>query len=55
MPSDGYGRGRRRHELPGSAPLDEPLEVRLDRPFVFILRDVATGAVLFLGHYAQPE
>jgi serpin B len=29
-------------------------EVRIDRPFLFLIRDVETGAVLFLGHLANP-
>ena len=28
---------------------------RLDRPFVFVLRDVATGAVLFMGQVTDPS
>lgn len=30
-------------------------EFRADRPFVFAIRDNATGAALFLGRYAGPE
>ncbi len=32
----------------------EPVPVTVDRPFVFLIRDVATGAVLFLGHVVNP-
>ena len=32
----------------------EPYLFRADRPFLFALHDVATGAVLFLGRYAGP-
>ena len=32
----------------------EPVVVNVDRPFVFLIRDVATGAVLFLGHVVNP-
>mgnify|MGYP002150967789 FL=1 len=28
---------------------------RADRPFVFLIRDQATGAVLFLGRLQRPE
>lgn len=28
----------------------EPVEVAVDRPFVFLIRDMDTGTVLFLGH-----
>jgi serpin B len=31
-----------------------PVEVTVDRPFVFLIRDIDTGAVLFLGHVVNP-
>jgi len=31
-----------------------PIAVTLDRPFVFAIRDDATGAILFLGHIVTP-
>jgi serpin B len=36
-----------------AAPAARPLA--LDRPFVFVLRDRATGVVLFLGHVVDPR
>ena len=33
----------------------EPLTVRMDRPFLFALRDVPTGAILFLGRVGDPS
>jgi serpin B len=36
--------------LPG-----KELTLRLDRPFLFLLRDVETGAVLFMGHVVDPS
>ncbi len=33
----------------------EPVTVTVDRPFLFALRDVPTGAVLFLGRVADPS
>ena len=36
------------------APGDEPLEVRIDRPFIFLIRDTQTGAILFMGRVMNP-
>jgi serpin B len=33
----------------------EPFDIRFDRPFVFALRDLDTGAVLFLGQVVDPS
>ncbi|OGN86833.1 MAG: hypothetical protein A2X23_02280 [Chloroflexi bacterium GWC2_73_18] len=33
----------------------EPVTLRVDRPFLFALRDLPTGAVLFLGRVADPS
>ena len=39
----------------GAPPADEPVELTIDRPFVFALRDTASGAVLFFGRVADPR
>jgi serpin B len=39
----------------GSPPTDETIDLIIDRPFVFVLRDTASGAVLFLGRVADPR
>ena len=35
--------------IPKSVIIDEPVELTIDRPFVFLIRDAETGSVLFLG------
>ena len=37
----------------GSAP-GEPVTLRVDRPFLFALRDIQTSAILFLGRVVEP-
>jgi serpin B len=38
-----------------AAPSDPPLEVSIDRPFVFLIRDTETGAILFIGRVMDPS
>jgi len=33
---------------------EPPVEVALDRPFIFLIRDIETGAVLFVGRVLNP-
>ncbi len=38
-----------------SAPMEPPVELTLDRPFLYAVRDTVTGAVLFLGRVSDPS
>ena len=40
--------------LAGSAPIAKVATVHVDRPFIFAVRDTATGAILFLGRVVDP-
>ncbi len=33
---------------------EEPVEVAVDRPFTFLIRDIETGAILFVGRVVNP-
>jgi serpin B len=37
-----------------SEPSGEPVEVMVDRPFIFLIRDIETGAILFVGRVMNP-
>ena len=39
---------------PKSAPGGEPLQIAIDRPFIFQIRDTVTGTILFMGTVMQP-
>jgi len=34
--------------------IEEPFHVTVDRPFVFLIRDLETGTVLFVGRVTNP-
>ncbi|TET13502.1 MAG: serpin family protein, partial [Dehalococcoidia bacterium] len=34
---------------------EEPVEVTVDRPFVFLIRDIETGTILFVGRVMDPS
>jgi serpin B len=39
----------------GPGDTSKPIVIRADRPFLFVLTDVSTGAILFMGRVADPS
>jgi serpin B len=40
--------------LPSSGPPEPPAEVTIDHPFIFLIRDIKTGAIIFVGRVLNP-
>jgi len=38
-----------------SAPVEPPVQVTINRPFIFLIRDIETGAILFVGRVLNPN
>jgi serpin B len=41
--------------MEASAPPSEVVELTIDRPFIFLIRDIETGAILFVGRTLDPS
>ncbi len=41
--------------MPTAMPPEELVEVVVDRPFIFLIRDIKTGAILFIGRIVDPS
>jgi serpin B len=38
----------------GGGSIPGPVEVTIDRPFIFLIRDIQTGTIIFIGRVLNP-
>jgi serpin B len=36
-------------------PIEEPIKMKINRPFIFLIRDIEMGSILFLGRVLDPR
>ena len=43
------------NQYPSATSTPSPISFRVDRPFIYLIRDEASGALLFIGRVVNPK